>query len=531
MSESGDGMEIDVAASEQTPRVLPERLTVQVDRASEGQVEERREVVFDVDDLSVYYGDFRAVRNVTLPVLKNQITALIGPSGCGKTTVLRCLNRMNDLIETARIEGRVLYHGVDLYDPQVDAVEVRRRIGMVFQKPNPFPKSIYDNIAFGPKIAGFKGNMDELVEESLRRAALWDEVKDKLKESGLALSGGQQQRLCIARAIATRPDVILMDEPCSALDPIATAAHRGPDAGARLRVHDRHRDAQHAAGRPGLGPDGVLHGRGAGGDRPSDGHGRRVRPDRDDLHEPERPTDRGLRDRAVRLMPRPHFHDELEQMELRLLTLGELAGAAVANSVRTIVEHDDALAEQVIAGDDEIDRIYLELDQGMLSLLALQAPVAADLRLISVIMHSSLHLERIGDQAVNVAKMYLFTRDLPSNATIVQQIAEMGDIAVEMVHVAMDALRRRDMELCTRLPKMDDPVDRLNRNMTFEVAKLADDPRALDWGMHMNLAARALERVGDNAVDIGEQVSFLVTGEFHEFTDASHPGSVGADAE
>jgi phosphate transport system protein len=230
-------------------------------------------------------------------------------------------------------------------------------------------------------------------------------------------------------------------------------------------------------------------------------------------------------------MTRPHFHDELEQMELRLLTLGELAGTAVANSVRTIVEHDDALAEQVVAGDDEIDRIYLELDQGMLALLALQAPVAADLRLISVIMHSSLHLERIGDQAVNVAKMFQVTRDLPSNATIVQQIAEMGDIVVEMVHVAMDALRQRDMELCTRLPKMDDPVDRLNRNMTFEVAKLADDRGALDWGMHMNLAARALERVGDNAVDIGEQVSFLLTGEFHEFTDASHPGSVGADAE
>jgi phosphate transport system ATP-binding protein len=222
MSESGDGMEIDVAASEQAPKVLPERLTVQLDRAAEDVSDEQREVVFDVDDLSVYYGDFRAVRNVTLPILKNQITALIGPSGCGKTTVIRCLNRMNDLIETARIEGRVLYHGVNLYDPAVDPVEVRRRIGMVFQKPNPFPKSIYDNIAFGPKIAGYKGNMDELVEESLRRAALWDEVKDKLKESGLALSGGQQQRLCIARAIATRPDVILMDEPCSALDPIAT---------------------------------------------------------------------------------------------------------------------------------------------------------------------------------------------------------------------------------------------------------------------------------------------------------------------
>jgi len=162
------------------------------------------------------------VHKVTLPIYRNEITALIGPSGCGKTTFIRCLNRMNDLIETARVEGTLLYHGVDLYDPSVDPVEVRRRIGMVFQKPNPFPKSIYDNIAFGPKIAGFKGNMDELVEESLRRAALWDEVKDKLKESGLALSGGQQQRLCIARAIATRPDVILMDEPCSALDPIAT---------------------------------------------------------------------------------------------------------------------------------------------------------------------------------------------------------------------------------------------------------------------------------------------------------------------
>jgi phosphate transport system ATP-binding protein len=181
-----------------------------------------REVVFDVRNMAVYYGAFRAVKDVSIPIRGNQITALIGPSGCGKTTVLRSLNRMNDLIEGARVEGDVLYHGVDLYDRRVDPVEVRRRIGMVFQKPNPFPKSIYDNIAFGPKIAGFRGDMDDLVEESLRRAALWDEVKDKLKESGMALSGGQQQRLCIARAIATRPDVILMDEPCSALDPLAT---------------------------------------------------------------------------------------------------------------------------------------------------------------------------------------------------------------------------------------------------------------------------------------------------------------------
>jgi len=229
-------------------------------------------------------------------------------------------------------------------------------------------------------------------------------------------------------------------------------------------------------------------------------------------------------------MARPHFHEALEETELRLLTLGELAGNAVQNSVEAVLEHDDAGAARVVAGDDEIDEIYLELDSRLLSLLALQAPVAADLRLVSVIMHSSLHLERIGDQAVNVAKMYQVTQDLPPNATILQQIGEMGHIVVEMVRVAMDALRRRDLELCMRLPKMDDPVDRLNRNMHFEVAKLADAPMALEWGMHMNLAARALERVGDNAVDIGEQVSFLVSGEFREFTDASHPGGVVPDA-
>jgi phosphate transport system ATP-binding protein len=181
-----------------------------------------RPLVLVLQGVNVFYGSFRAVRDVSLPISQNRITALIGPSGCGKTTVLRSLNRMNDLIEGARVEGRILYHGVDLYDPQVDPVEVRRRIGMVFQKPNPFPKSVYDNVAFGPKVAGFRGSMDDLVEESLRRAALWDEVKDKLRDSGMALSGGQQQRLCIARAIATRPDVILMDEPCSSLDPIAT---------------------------------------------------------------------------------------------------------------------------------------------------------------------------------------------------------------------------------------------------------------------------------------------------------------------
>lgn len=176
----------------------------------------------EANNLHVYYGSFRAVKDVSLNFPARQITALIGPSGCGKSTVLRSFNRMNDLIPTSRVEGQILFRGKNIYAQDVDPVEVRRRIGMVFQKPNPFPKSIYENVAWGAKINGFKGNMDELVEQSLRQAALWDEVKDKLDQSGLSLSGGQQQRLCIARTIAVKPEIILMDEPASALDPIAT---------------------------------------------------------------------------------------------------------------------------------------------------------------------------------------------------------------------------------------------------------------------------------------------------------------------
>ncbi|WP_300405443.1 phosphate ABC transporter ATP-binding protein PstB [Nocardioides sp.] len=180
--------------------------------------------VIEAHSLNVFYGDFHAVHDVSLSFGKNEITALIGPSGCGKSTVLRCLNRMNDLVPSARVEGAVSYHGQDIYGRKVDPIAVRQHIGMVFQKPNPFPKSIYDNIAYGPRVTGMKvDSMDDLVEDALRSAALWDEVKDKLKKSAFGLSGGQQQRLCIARTIATRPDVILMDEPCSALDPIATS--------------------------------------------------------------------------------------------------------------------------------------------------------------------------------------------------------------------------------------------------------------------------------------------------------------------
>ena len=180
--------------------------------------------IFKVNDLSLYYDEFRALREISMVVKRNSITALIGPSGCGKSSLLRCFNRMNDLIPAAKIDGQILFEGSDLYDDEIDATEIRSRIGMVFQRPNPFPKSIYDNVAFGLKVNGFLGDMDEAIERSLRQAALWEEVKDRLRSSALELSGGQQQRLCIARALAVEPEVILMDEPASALDPIATLA-------------------------------------------------------------------------------------------------------------------------------------------------------------------------------------------------------------------------------------------------------------------------------------------------------------------
>ena len=220
MNEGGDTFKIPVIVRDvDHGRALPH---VQSSGRERDAVQDNAEVVFELRDLSVSYAGVPAVAGVTLDIDRNHITAFIGPSGCGKTSVLRCFNRMNDLIDGARVEGTLRYHGVDLYQRGIDPVEVRRRIGMVFQKANPFPKTIYDNVAFGPRVAGWRGNLDDLVEESLKRAALWDEVRTKLRTSAMALSGGQQQRLCIARCIAVEPDVILMDEPCSALDPIAT---------------------------------------------------------------------------------------------------------------------------------------------------------------------------------------------------------------------------------------------------------------------------------------------------------------------
>ena len=230
------------------------------------------------------------------------------------------------------------------------------------------------------------------------------------------------------------------------------------------------------------------------------------------------------------MMARVHFHEELEALELDMLGMGELVERAVRRSVSALVHHDDELSKEVVDGDDEVDNMYLSVEERTLHVLALQTPVATDLRLLSAILHTNLHLERIGDMAVNIAKIAHSVLDLPSSQTIMSHLQEMGDIVRPMVRTSMEAFGRRDLELCLRLHEMDDPVDRLNLGMYKEVAALAEDAPSLNWGLRMLLVARQLERVGDHAVDIGEQVGFLLTGEFREFTDASHPARSANDA-
>ena len=222
---------------------------------------------------------------------------------------------------------------------------------------------------------------------------------------------------------------------------------------------------------------------------------------------------------------RKRFHEELEALESEVIELGLLAAESVRLAVDALVRRDTGQIQRVIEGDDEIDRRYLDVERRILDLLATQNPVATDLRLISALIHINLHLERVGDQAVNIAKMSHVTAELPPDESILVRLQEMGDIVVRMMRTAIDAFSRRDLELCQRLPVMDDPVDDLNRGMYRQVVQLAGDPARLEWGIRMNVVARQLERVGDNAVDIGEQVAFLLTGEFREFTDASHPDS------
>ena len=394
---------------------------------------------------------------------------------------------------------------------------------MVFQKPNPFPKSIYDNIAFGPRVLGMKQDLDGRVERALRSAALWDEVGNRLGDNALGLSGGQQQRLCIARAIAVEPDVILMDEPCSALDPIATS--RIEDL-----IHELKRDftivmvthnMQQAARVADMTAFFSVEVREDGSGR----HGILVE------YAPTtkiftNPSDSRTEDYVTgRFGCRgigSSYQQSLDALEASLQEQGAVVLRALRGAIDAMQTQDVELCDEVVAFDDEIDTRYHRIEKTIEEILAQQSPVASDLRLVLAVLHSSIHLERIGDQSVTIAKLTKLSADLETRHELVTGLREMGDRAEEMVRISLDAFAERDVAKARELVDLDELIDRTNRRVTDHVLDLAQSPGQQEWGMRMIVVSRCLERVGDNAVDVGEQVEFLVTGEFHEFTDASH---------
>jgi phosphate transport system ATP-binding protein len=480
-----------------------------------------RERVFELNGIDVSYGGVAAVKGISMEIHRNEVTALIGPSGCGKSTLLRCLNRMNDLIPAAEVQGELLYHGEDLYGPTVDPVQVRKLIGMVFQKPNPFPKSIYDNVAFGPRILGEKDDLDAKVENALRGAALWEEVKDRLDDNAFGLSGGQQQRLCIARCIAVSPDVILMDEPCSALDPISTGKIEDlmvelKDEFSIVIVTHNMQQAARVSDRTAflmVELDATEQNR----------WGRLVEYD-----ETEKiftnPADKRTEDYVSVEGVRVQYQEELERLEGSALDGLDMVSAALDRTMEAIQHQDVELAQIVVADDDRIDGRYLEVHQSLITLLATQSPVATDLRLISALLHVLKNIERMGDQCVNVCKMIpLSGNEPPADQQMVERILSMGKQTRTLIGQAKRAFAERDIDLARDLVRQDDVVDDLNRECFRLALEIGDDADKREWAMTMLLAARAIERIGDNAVDIGEQVAFVVTGLFREFEDASHP--------
>ena len=474
---------------------------------SPGRPSEQREtpVKIRVDHLNFYYGDTRVLHDISVDLHSNQVSAFIGPSGCGKSTFLRTLNRMNDIIAGTRVEGDILIDGMNLYTSGTDVVDLRRRVGMVFQKSNPFPKSIFENVAYGIRINGMardRADLNTRVEQSLKHAALWDEVKDRLHESALALSGGQQQRLCIARALAVRPEILLMDEPASALDPIATQRIEELIYDLKTGLHDRDRDAQHAAGSARLRLHGVLLARQAGG----------VRPHGSDLHDAERKADRGLHHGTIRLMERSHFQQELGALKERLLAMGGLAEDRVRTAMQGLVERDGQLIEDVLNGDMPLNELHIEIDDLCLKLLALHSPMAADLRAVMAAIKINSDLERVGDMAVNIGEAARrYTTHPPVKKLI--DIPRMATTAQSMLRDALDSYVRGDMQLAQRVLDEDDVLDSLKTQVFRELLTyMLQDPSTIEPALDLILISRHLERIGDHATNIAEDVIFMVSG-------------------
>ena len=459
--------------------------------------------VISAKDLNLWYGDFKALKGISLDVGEREITALIGPSGCGKSTFLKTLNRMNDLVPNVRIEGDVRLKGEDIFAREMQLTDLRRRVGMVFQKANPFPMSIYDNITYGPKLHGVrnKAELDELVESSLRGAALWDEVKDRLKKSALGLSGGQQQRLCIARALAVKPEVLLMDEPTSALDPGSTM--KVEELMSELKknytvviVTHNMQQAARISDRTAFFLLGELV---------------EVGPTAQIFSAPQ--------DKEETAMSiRKQYDTDLESLKNSLTEMGRNSADAVENALEALCVADADAAAAIVKEDARINNMERDIEHRCMTLLLRQQPVAGDLRRISTAMKVVTDIERIGDHAADIAEIipHLVTVRKEGDPAVSQAIA-MGKKAHQMILDALAALTAEDENAARRVIAADDAVDYDFNAIKHQLAQeIAEDPGKVDAALDLLMVIKYLERIGDHAVNVAEWVQFVRTGRYKD---------------
>ena len=452
--------------------------------------------ILTAKNLNLWYGDFKALKDISLDMGEREITALIGPSGCGKSTFLKTLNRMNDLVPGIRIEGDVRLKGQDIFAREMQPTELRRRVGMVFQKANPFPMSIYDNITYGPRLHGVhnKAELDELVESSLQGAALWNEVKDRLKKSALGLSGGQQQRLCIARALAVKPEVLLMDEPTSALDP-----------GSTMKVEELMSELSATAP-----PSSCWASWWKPAPRRRSSAPRRISAPRITFRA-------GSAKEKNAMSNRTQYENDLAALKTALTEMGQSAADAVEAAMEALCTADAEAAAAVAQGDGRINNMERDIEHRCMTLLLRQQPVAGDLRRISTTMKVVTDVERIGDHASDIAEIipHLVTVRKEGDPAVSQAI-KMGQKAHKMILDALNALTSEDEQAALRVIAADDEVDCDFNAIKHTLAQeIAADPGKVDAALDLLMVIKYLERIGDHAVNLAEWVEFVRSGRYH----------------
>ncbi len=470
-----------------------------------------------VRNLNFYYGKFHALKNINLDIAKNQVTAFIGPSGCGKSTLLRTFNKMFELYPEQRAEGEILLDGDNILTNSQDIALLRAKVGMVFQKPTPFPMSIYDNIAFGVRLFEklSRADMDERVQWALTKAALWNETKDKLHQSGYSLSGGQQQRLCIARGIAIRPEVLLLDEPCSALDPISTGrieeliTELKQDYTVVIVTHNMQQAARcsdHTA---------FMY------------LGELIEfSNTDDLFTASEETNRRLHHRSLRLIQEcvmdslnlnkhisGQFNAELESIRTQVMTMGGMVEQQLSDAITAMHNQDSDLAKRVIEGDKNVNMMEVAIDEACVRIIAKRQPTASDLRLVMVISKTIAELERIGDVADKICRTAL-EKFSQQHQPLLVSLESLGRHTIQMLHDVLDAFARMDIDEAVRIYREDKKVDQEYEGIVRQLMTyMMEDSRTIPSVLTALFCARSIERIGDRCQNICEFIFYYVKGQ------------------